>query len=469
MISIRRQLTRDLVMILAVLFGAGLLAIYMAVYYQLKSSFDTSLGARATAVSALTEFEAGKVQFDFSEDFLASYSANHPRNFFEIWDEQGTSLRRSLSLREAHLVPHEAGTAKKPEYVNLTLPNGRPGRAVAFAFVPTVDGVQPPILPAKVHLVVAVDRDSFNETLGGLAAAVAACGVLLLGTVFLVVPRVLRRGLRPLDELATQTDQIDADSLGRRFLAGKLPAELQPVARRLNDLLARLEASFDRERRFSADLAHELRTPLAELRSQAECAIKWPETRDAAMDQETLAIARQMEAMVGHMLALTRGEEGQLAMKLEPIALEPLVREVWGAFEEKATARGLQVTFALNPLMAAADPTLLRSIFSNLMENAVDYTPAGAELSIRLELSGGKPRFAVANPTTDLVAADLPKLFDRFWRKEAARTAGKHLGLGLSLARMFAVSMGWSLTAAFDEKQRLVFVVGGPGAELSPA
>jgi signal transduction histidine kinase len=273
------------------------------------------------------------------------------------------------------------------------------------------------------------------------------------------IPRVLRHGLASVDRLAEQTQQIHADSLSTRFTVDALPIELRPIATRLNDLLARLEQSFERERRFSADLAHELRTPLAELRAQTEYALKWPDAREAATDQETLAIVQQMEAMVGHLLALARGEQGLLAVAQAPIALGELVREVWKPYAKKAAVNHLVVAMDVADVTIVGDPTLVRGILNNLFDNAVEYASSGVGLAITLVEDRGAARLTVANGAPELASEDVPKLFDRFWRKEAARSGGKHVGLGLSLARSFAMAMGWSLTAAFDSERRIAFTL----------
>ncbi|MBC7367206.1 MAG: ATP-binding protein, partial [Undibacterium sp.] len=119
--------------------------------------------------------------------------------------------------------------------------------------------------------------------------------------------------------------------------------------------------------------------------------------------------------------------------------------------------------WALAAVSAEADPVLLRSILGNLFDNAVDYTPAGGTIGIGLAATAqGGVAVSVVNPAEGLEPADVARLFDRFWRKEAARTGGSHVGLGLSLARTFATAMGWTLTAAL-EGRRLGFTLAGPG------
>ena len=446
--SLRRQLTRDLLAVLALLFGASLLGLYAVMWVELTRAFDAAVESRALGVSALVEQEHGRLEVDFSDRLLRGFAAGRRHYFFELRDVAGALVARSPSLQGNELARPPTPVTDRPRYWNLTLPNGRPGRAVHFTFRPKSAGEPPAAVPAMAELVVAVDREDLDETLWGLLAAVAGCGALLFAAVFWVVPRVLRRGLAPLERLGEQAAGIDAGSLAARFPADRMPAELRPICERLNDLLARLEASFERERRFSADLAHELRTPLAELRSLAECALKWPEARDPGADRDTLAIALQMEALVTRLLTLARGERGQLAAQCTPVELAPLTAAVWQPFALRAAERALTVEISVAPGRVPADPVLLRSILANLFDNAVDYSPPGGTISVTTGAAGG---LRVANPAAGLGADDLPRLFDRFWRKEAARSGGEHAGLGLNLARTFAAAMDWQLAAALED------------------
>ncbi len=459
MISIRRQLTRWLLGTPLGLLGLGLAALLALACYAVVHQFDVTLRTKALAISTVTVVAADTVQVGFTDRFLHRFDDEHPRDYFQLWLADGTTLARSESLGRAEL-PHRIGRSDQPRYFLCTLPNGRPGRGLGFKFKPKQ--ARGNARPVEVELVVATDRENLDETLWQLAGLAAGCGVLFLGTTLWVLPRVLRRGLQPLDRLGDQAARIDASSLAARFPVGDLPDELRPIGRGLNDLLARLEQSFERERRFGGDLAHELRTPIAELRSLAECALKWPESRDDATDTEVLAIARHMESLTTSMLSLARGEHGQLTGPVEPVAFARLIEEAWLPYAGKADASRLKVRLALVPANVAADPVLLRSILSNLFDNAADYRPEDGELDI--SLTGGEPVVVlrVANPAGSLTAADVAKLFDPFWRKEEARSGGQHVGLGLSLARTFAAAMRWTLSAALDEHSRLVFLLSGP-------
>jgi signal transduction histidine kinase len=465
--SLRRQLTRHLLGATLLLLGGGLAAMFFAARDAAIDQFDFALRAKALALSTLTFATDDGVRVEFSDRFFRGFEDRKPRDFFELWSTMGQPIARSESLTRARELPRRAGTTTQPAYWNFNLPSGRPARAIGFVFHPKLRAGATPAAATDVQLVVATDRDELDDTLWQLVGLAAGCAVLLVVATLWIVPRVLRRGLQPLGQLGEQAAAIDARSLATRFDSAALPTELQPIARRLNDLLARLEASFERERRYSADLAHELRTPLAELRSAAECALKWPESREPSTDRDTLAIAQQMERLVGHLLALARSEHGQQGLVLETVPLEPLVRDVWRAFADRAAERRLAVAVSLVPTQAPADTALLRSILANLFDNAVDYAPTGGAVTIAVGEAGGRPAIVVANDAPTFTRSDLPHLFDRFWRKEAARTGGQHVGLGLSLARSFAEAMGWTLTAALDGS-RLTFTLGPAAAGPQP-
>ncbi len=463
MISIRRQLTREILGAVLLLLGGGLVVLYFAARDAATDQFDRALQAKALAITTLTMQTSDGVRVEFTDRFMRGFDDHKPRDYFQVWNADGGEIARSESLPKGKNLSRRTGKIDQPAEWNFDLPNGRPGRALGFEFKPKPSDPRVRARTPVVQLVVASDREELDETLWQLLGFASGFSALLIGVTLWVIPRVLRRGLKPLDHLAEQAAGIDAGTLATRFALGGLPAELQPIARRLNDLLGRLEQSFDRERRFSADLAHELRTPLAELRSIAECALKWPEARDPLLDRDTLAIAQQMERIVTHILALARGEQGQLALKPERIPLVPLVEAVWEMFAARASERGLNVSVSLAASDGFADPALLRSVITNLCENAVDYTPSGGEVCVTVRQENlGSAVVSIANTTNDLGGDDLPKLFDRFWRKEASRSGGSHLGLGLSLARAFAKAMNWTLTAAFDGQGRLAFTLTGP-------
>jgi signal transduction histidine kinase len=462
--SIRRQLTRELLIVSLLLLGTIWSTLFFTARSELIEQFDQVLHAQALTVSNLLKSENGQISLETPERLPSSFGAKKPSAWFQISALDGTLIAASDSLLGQSLT-NRLVAGKKRAHWDLILPNGSPGRALAMII--TVSETNAPQASVPGHddavIVLAGDREELDETLSDLLAIAVASGGLLIAAALGIVPRVLRRGLAPLDTLGRRVAAIDAGSLSHRFITDDLPAELHPVATRLNDLLARLEHSFERERRVSADLAHELRTPIAELRTLAESALKWPDARDPAMDQDALAIALHMESLIGLMLALARGEDRQLELTRTPIDLSLAMADAWRPFARRADERSLRTCFSTTSFTITTDSALLRSILNNLYDNAVDYTPAGGEIALTCtEIPPKRFRFTIANPTEHLNSQDIERLFERFWRKEGARTSGQHVGLGLSIVRTFATALGWQVTAALDATQVLTITLEGP-------
>ncbi|HVU15487.1 MAG TPA: ATP-binding protein [Candidatus Didemnitutus sp.] len=462
--SIRGRLTGAILVIFFVLVAGGVAAIYAAFRHALVQQFDRTLLTKAQAISTGVSRENGRVRVDFSDRFMRGFDTEVGTDFFELWQEDGSVIQRSETMENADL-PQLAGQARVPKFWPIRLPNGRDGVAVGLAFAPKrspseMDADESggresdPIL----HLVVATDRSELDQLLAQLAG-ISIAAVILLTLAALLIPPILRFLFRPLDRLAEQTRTVDAASLATRLPEENLPDELRPIAQRLNELFGRLESAFERERRVSADLAHELRTPIAELRTWSEGALKWPASRDPGIDRETLAIAEHMEAIVTQMLALARSERGTIPLVCEKIDLAELLERAWKPFQPQAETKGLSVRLELRPASCESDPVLLRSILNNLFDNAVSYTPPGGEIAIRCGARAGGVVVRVSNSTVNFGPEDAARLFERFWRKEEARSGGQHVGLGLAIAQSFSKALGWEMSAALESDGRLAFVL----------
>lgn len=442
MISIRKRLILTLCTGLGLLLLLGMGTLYFGLRHIIIEQFDGTL--MAVAHDLESDLRSGD-RPSVDQGPPGPREARRERRmqqpfFFQVYDLRG-GLLFSDGVSDASLFSTLGGRPGPPRIGEITLPNGTPARAVAIA-VRGAHGAGP------LQLVVAADGRGLEHVLGMVLIGVTGVGVSLLIVTIVIVLGGVRRGLRPLGTLAADAATIDAASLNRRFSLDRLPAELRPIAARLNDLLARLEFSFARERRVNADLAHELRTPLSELRILAETAIKWPESRDPNLDRDVVEIATHMERLIGRMLLIARGEEGRLSQEKVPVDLSPLLDEIWRHFASRATARRLTPRLELSPVTVSTDPVLLRSVLTNLVENAVDYATEGGVLSLSCRAEPGSGAvIVVENTASDLTASDVSRLFERFWRKDAARSNTPHFGLGLALTQRFCEAIGWQIAA----------------------
>jgi signal transduction histidine kinase len=456
--SIRARLIIGLVAGFALLLAAGGAALYLGVRATLTREFDAALLTRAQALATLTTRTGESFELEFDEEVMPEFQGGPHPAYFQLWRPDGRLLERSPSLRQADL-PRVDTDLGLPNFWDLPLPNARRGRAVELSFNPQVEDGDARALEASkssppATVVVVVERTQLDHQLRVIAAATTVVALVILSAAAILAFVIIRQALKPLANLAESVSGIDAGTLDSRFPADRVPSELKPICQRLNELLSRLESAFQRERRFSANVAHELRTPVAELRSLAEVAVKWP-TGDAEIQRafaDALEIAQQMDGIVNGLLVMARCESGIESIRPELIPLRSFVHEAWRPFDAQAKRKCLAVELDLpDAAVVESDRALLRIMLANFLANAVEYAPDGGEVSISTVSSGGAISLQIANIVTELVPADLPHVFDRFWRKNSARTPSNRAGLGLSISQAIAKMLGLALRAEFPK------------------
>ncbi|MEM1295015.1 MAG: ATP-binding protein, partial [Verrucomicrobiota bacterium] len=368
--------------------------------------------------------------------------------YFQIWGQNGIRILKSPNLGQFEIErPDEFATDYV--YANQKLGNGDWVRTLA---VESDGGALGP-----VGIMVAATRETSDASLRKLVSAIVVIGT-LSGVGFAALASfALHSGLRPLKEVGTRAQQMDADTLSARFSSDSQPKELGGLVARLNELMRRLEESFARERRFSADLAHELRNPVAALRSIAEVALKWPDQASAEDYEDVLEITGELQTTIENMLTLVRLEKGSDQIRIEPVKVASVVDEIWPLFATTATERGVVVDNRLeSDFELETDTKLFRVIVSNLLSNAAEYAPTDSEIVVEtIEKTG----FSIANPAPHLTEADLPRMFDRLWRHDQARTDSTHSGLGLALAKSCAEVLNVELIAQLKDDKQLHFII----------
>ena len=303
-------------------------------------------------------------------------------------------------------------------------------------------------------------RENLDLALTTLLAGFGVMGILIVIGMAFTVRWSVGRGLVPLGRIARETSNIESTSLSHRFPVEDLPQELVPICKRLNELLGRLESAFQRERRFNADVAHELRTPLAELRTLAEVALN--RTGDSQNTEETRAcfadvldIALQMEMMVTTLLSLVRCETGRRAVNRESLDISALIKETVPSFREEARKRN--VSFEINlpeKAVVTSDRFLLSAILKNLFSNAVGHAPEKGSVCCEVTDNGGGYSLSLRNSNLDLEQEDLEHILEPFWQKDRSRTDTTRNGLGLSLVATYAELLGLKLLLSLPEPEQ---------------
>jgi two-component system sensor histidine kinase QseC len=446
------------------LLGAGLL-LDTLIGRRLQADLDGALLARAQALATLTKQNERGVFFDFADEFMPEFAARSNASFFQVWLADGSLVEASRSLGESRLPPFETALGGV-RFIGLTLPDGRNGRMVEIEFLPQIESSAMRARLRREAAIVQVARSSHDleamrenirEVIFGVSFA------LMFALAFLARLSV-RWGLGPLSELGRQVAALDARSMEPPLRLTHPAVELDIFVSQFNSLLERVKRAFSAEQRFSANVAHELRTPLAELRALAEIGGRWP--ADQALVTGYLDDVRettlQMEHLVFDLLELARHDFGTVTIRTGDFSLQALVEETWQRIQP--FARGRQLELRCEP---AAEIVIDRGreqfegILNNLFANAVSYSPCDTVVICTLERSNGRIQIGVSNRVVDLESSDVPHLFERFWRKDPARSSGEHSGLGLALVTAYAQQVHFEVAAELDAKQRLHIRVSG--------
>ncbi len=280
----------------------------------------------------------------------------------------------------------------------------------------------------------------FRRTLAlavGLAALVAA----------LVARWVAAWGLAPLARIVREAGTIDDRHLDRRLEAGQFPGELRDLVDTLNAALARLQAAFERTDRLGAELAHELRTPLQNLRSTLENQALAPGGSEAQRSilGGLLEECDRMAALIDQILFLARAETGPGRLAREPIDLPGLLEEVRGFFEASAEEAGVALRAAGAPGTLAGDRLLLTRALHNLVANALRHTPRGGQVALGAEAGPDATSLWVEDTGAGIAAEWIPRLGQPFIRPPEPRSEGG-LGLGLAIVARIATMLGGAMT-----------------------
>jgi heavy metal sensor kinase len=458
--SLRRRLLVRAAAALAILFALAAGAMYLMLRASLLADFDAALASEASALASLAEQDANRIKIELEPGELPEFRRDKRPHYFQMWDQQGNTVGASASLAQKATLSRPDGIGTQPIYQNVRLPSGKPGRMIAYLFKPRFeDETQRATTTVgalrTVAMTVARPTHDLDETLDQIAITLTTVSAAAILVSILLLALVIGQGLRPLGALASSIERVGVENLTDRIRVESAPRELTPVVQRLNDLLARLEAAMTREKSFTADVAHELRTPLAGLSSTLEVCASRP--RESAEYQHVvgkcLAITRGLESMVNNLLLLARADARQLVVESSPVQLSLFLRECWAPFECRAVKRRLDVQWMVEESGGgvSADREKLRIVLGNVFDNAVTYADDGGRIRIEGWALRGKAHVKVSNTGSKLTPAEAAKVFDRFWRADESRAAtGTHCGLGLALSRKIMDVIGGSIEAESD-------------------
>jgi signal transduction histidine kinase len=451
---------------------------------QLLAAFDTALRGRAATVAASVRYNESGPGVIFDPALVPPSADPRHSDRYEIWERipGRTGLIRVASSTPAPPV----AVANAGGYADFHI-GGVPYRGLLLRDLPVLDteeGLRAPLPQLTVYY--ASPTLDLQQRLTALAIAIAGSSLVLLLLAWAFAAWAIRRGLRPLRQLASQAEQISVHNW--EFEApdpARTTAELAPLAGALERMLAGLRAAFRQQHDFLADAAHELKTPVAILKSSLQTLLQKP--RQAQEYQESAEAAledvERLEALLARMLQLARAEQyaDSGAPAEAPVPVPPTCEAARGRLLPLARARAVTLRLedgaagAEGELAVAADGEELELVWTNLLENAIRHTPAGGWVAIRCRRDGGDVVVEVQDNGSGISAEELPRLFERFHRGDSSRsreTGG--FGLGLAICKAIVEAYRGAISVASQPGQGTCVSVrlplaAGPGRQPSVA
>jgi len=465
MLSFRRRLalvqTAVIVSVLAVAAMSGYLSLSGAVNEQLDGAL---LALAETEAAMLRAAPDQPVQVHDAAKGAAPPSLARLDRWVQIVDAQGRVLARSANLGAASLPASAALMARMAagDTVFETLDHfaEEPVRIVSLPVRAT---------PLRYTVQVAGSLDDVRHVVASASVMFLALALALLVALTVASASITRWVFRSIDDIVGQAQRIGEGNLDQRLIHPGTRDEIGHLVDTLNDMLDRIDQSFQIQRRFTSDASHELRSPLSRLRAEIEITLRRP--RDAAEYVDTLRSCMEeverLTLLVEELLALARYDAGQDRDASAATSLGEIATAAIGRAQATAQQRQVRLTLqaANTPVRAAIGEGAATLIVVNLLENAVKFTPAGGAVEVRVWQEGEQACLSVSDSGPGIGVDELPHLFERFYRGASARSgAAAGVGLGLSLTQTIVQGHGGRIEAANLPAGGAAFTVHLPSA-----
>jgi heavy metal sensor kinase len=430
-LPIRLRLTAWYFAVLAVVLSAFGVSAYLEMRHSIRKTVDEELAIRAEGVRQLIERDIQRGHKDDLPEGLREHTELRAGGaLLQVSDEQGNWLYRSTVMSD-YGVPIPATLRKRPvDYMGKHIPLRIWSEKVSL-------GGQSYLIQS------AFEMDDFYEALHQFALLLLVSIPSLLVCAAAGGYWISTRALAPVDQITQTARTISAQNLSSRLVVPDTRDELQRLSETLNGMLDRLEAAFKKITQFTADASHELRTPVAVMRTRAELSLRKARSADEYRDviAEVLTELEKTSRLIEQLMFLARADSGAETLRFTATNVSEVLHEA--CHQGSALAEAKQIAFqekiSGDSMWIQGDASSLRRLFLILIDNAVKYTPASGEVEVSLQRNNGYAVAEVRDTGIGIAEADLPNVFERFYRADKARSRESGgVGLGLSIGRWIA-------------------------------
>ena len=444
----------------------GFLALFLTIglsgtFYLIKwlnKEFDQNLSAKSSVLVSLAKVDNESVSFDFSGEFMPEFSTTEDPEYFQLWLNSHEVLERSTSLKllasDADL-PVTDFRSTRNVYKDITLPDGRNGRMLSVNFYPQTDTAiaQSDSADSNIPLItlaIAKERVSLDKTIRDFLLIFTVIVILFTIIAAATIWQTVMKGLQPLKNMQRKMSLLAIDNLSERLEFPNPPKELEETIYQFNRMLERLENSFDRQKQFTAEIAHELRTPISQMRSLTEQAIK--NGQGTTPYKDILDSTMQMEMTVSNLMALAQCEKGNIILEPQVIKLARKMDACWSKYKAMAAKRSINyVNNITDEFKIISSSDELDIIFNNLISNAINYSVSGSDVTTYCRTENDILCICITNKPQNMSSEEINKIFDRSWQKNNPDSPTRINGLGLALVKSYADLLNLRIKTALSE------------------
>ena len=463
-VPIRLRMTAWYVLLLAAVLAALGAFVVTRLRSDLIASADSSLRGAASQIAQGWEAERAKDFLDVAHTVLPGPTRRG--SGAQVLDPTGAVVVSvGDPLVEAPLIADRrlARALSGPE-VRFSLHGGSPDEHLRAIAMPVRRHGRRQALVVTESLA-ATDRATHRVLVLGLLGGAGALALIALGGWW-----IARRALAPVERMTSRADRIGIEDLAERISVPRWRDEVGHLARTLNAMLGRLERGVRARERLIADVSHELRAPLAAIRSELEVSL-----RHDALDgpaRKAVASAREetvrMSRIVENLLTLARVDEGRLELLVGAHDLGEIAEEAAMSYRAAAESAGVRLALSGGPATVQGDRDRLRQVIGNLIDNAIHFAPAGSEVGVEVWSERGEAGVRVSDEGPGVPREDAERIFERFARRDPARPRAAGAGLGLAICREIVASHGGRIWMQERTPRGSVFVVALPAGDQPP-
>jgi two-component system, OmpR family, heavy metal sensor histidine kinase CusS len=455
-----------------ILVFAATAALYLQLRKELEKSTDLFLADKLHVIGTMLRERPDDWDALREEIELETAARRYQQFYIRLLDENHTALLTTPGMAEQlnlQRFPDLPSGHSDQTTIPMTGTHGRAFRVTSA----TASVGDPPTHTDTIEIAIDVSQ---QEAL--LARYRQWFWAILIGT-FAVFPvvgyRIALHGIRPVEEMATTARHITSTNLRERVRSNGYPMELASLAGTFNEMLDRLEESFERISKFSGDIAHDLRTPVNNIRGEVEVALARARNVEEYRDVlgSCLEEAVRLSDLIGDLLFLARAESPLTHVRRERVDVAELLGGMRDYYEASAADGGVSLTTSVDDsVIAEFDRTLMQRAVGNLVSNALAHTPAGGSVVLKANSDAAAIRIEVSDTGAGIPAEALPRVFDRFFRVDGSRSQSSGgTGLGLAIVQSIMQLHGGNVEIDSHPGQgtRVTLLVPADGAKMEKA